>query len=224
MNIRRASQANDLLRHTALDSRRGGFSLLELLICVAIIGVLMALSSQALSKAFRAAKQTAAAEGMHQEQIAGLVEGSPEWNAANLRNHAREKYRKIIDTGKQDSIITELVFHVHTDEEFRAYWHTLLNPERTENLEFTSDGRLIATDDADNTSYLVRMEHDCLYSGEAHPSMWDYLSTSLSDMSTGSTTIQVLYLDGDIQKIKYGRTFPATRTVADLGHRYMLVD
>jgi prepilin-type N-terminal cleavage/methylation domain-containing protein len=211
-----------LIQPQRMGKSNDGFSILELLICVAIIAILLAFYSGALSKAFRAAKATAGAEGMRQENISRYAEGSPEWKAAKLRDYARNRFRKVIDTGKQDSIITELIFKVDNDDQMKAYWHTLLNPNNEEPLEFHGDGRLAAYDSEGNGHYLTRIDEPDKRPSGYYPVMWQFLSTSTSEMGTTSLTFDVLYNDGHIDKVRYPGSFPATKTVAEFGHLFLL--
>lgn len=102
-----------------------GFSLLELLIVVAIIGILMAMLSGALVKALRAGHATAAREAMRQHQIGRMVKldkgvlhsDDPEKDRA----FARWVFHRRVDTGKAEMIVSETVYLTQNDAEFRAY-------------------------------------------------------------------------------------------------------
>jgi prepilin-type N-terminal cleavage/methylation domain-containing protein len=205
-----------------LNEQRG-FSLLELLVCVAIVAILMAMNLTSLSKAYRQARGVASAEGMRQQNLVNKTDdSSPEARNARLREYSREQFRKTIDTGNNDSIITEMVFQVENDDEMRAYWNTVLNPGAEEPLEYASNGDLIATDSEGNIHYLPRIDEEHKRPSGNYPVMWEFLSTSISEMGTQSLMIQVLYNDGHIEKLRYPSHFPASRTVAEVGHFYML--
>ena len=70
MSQRRTTMTTGARRRRAEMRRHRGFSLLELLICVAIISILMALYLPVLGKARRKAEEVAIKEGLRQDHIA----------------------------------------------------------------------------------------------------------------------------------------------------------
>lgn len=198
---------------------QGGFGLLELLIVVAIIGILFALYSGALTKATRLAKSTATGESMRQSNIGRMAKGDKKQSTDPqvLREKAQDRFRQIVDTGKNDAIVSQLLFVVNNDREFQAYYHTLLNPDNTDPIEFVRNGWMVALDD-DGRSFELKPVH---MANSQSPIGWEYLSTNPSEMATGALVIQVQYGDGHVQTMKYPDSFPATKTVAELGHAFL---
>lgn len=202
-------------------SRRSqsGFSIIELLVAVAIIGMLMALYSSVLGKAMRAAKGVASGEAMHQKTITKMT-GAPAPDQPTPE-YAREVYRQVLDTGKNEAIMTEVLFVIRDDAEFRAYWNTLLNPENEDEPNYTSGGSLIAYTKGGNEFQLAPV-------GNAHEVQkgpyvvgWEFLSTVLSETSTGTLGSNVMYSDGHINFVRYPGEFPVTATVAKLSHEFV---
>lgn len=195
-------------------TRQSGFSLLELLVSVAIIGILLALYSGALSKAMRYAKTTAAAESMHQSDIMRRL--------GKEVSDPIDAYRRTIEVGKdQQAIITEMAYVVENDAEFRAYWNTLIAPNYTGPIEFEPDGALRAIDPEGNVFILPRISVEA-DKGGSFIIAWDFFSTDLKDTALGNLGSNVLYSDGRVKYVKYKAEFPVTETVARLSRQYML--
>ncbi len=196
---------------------RSGFSIIELLVVVAIIGILLALYSSTLSRAMRMAKATATAEAFHQKTISKATSDEEPPAAED----ARELYRQVLDTGKHDAIMTELLFIVRNDRQFDAYWHTLIDPRNEEELQFEDNGSLIAKTKAGETVVLWPIRKGSRSSRGPYAVGWEYLSTVLSDTSTGTLGSEVVYSDGHVTYVRYPGEFPMTRLVAELSHKFV---
>lgn len=212
---------------TGRDARRSGHSLVELLICIAIISILMALYLPVLSKARLKAVQVAGGEALRQEHIGAMADSANSPNAPRNtpttfpdRAACRAAYvRKVSTHASEQTLVTQILYEVRTEPQFRAYWHTLINLEATDPLEF-EDGFLVARDENSN-------EHRLRPMTPAHgpvqpaPYQWDLFSTSLADTSRGSLGINVQYTDGHVRYVRYPGEFPACVAVAELTHRYL---
>jgi len=202
--------------------RRQGFSLLELLICVTIIGILMALYIPVLGKAKQKAVQTAEKEGLRQHQIGKMAAGV---NAGTTltsipdRDECRLAFRHEIRVGKHDMIVTELRYVVQSEAEFRAYYHTLIEPASTDPLEYDRRGNLVAKDPEGNTFALRSM--DLLTEKEVVVIAWSFLSSDMSESSSGAFGAEVIYTDGRVRFVRYKEAFPALPAVAVLSHKFM---
>lgn len=195
-----------------------GFSLIELLVVVAIIGILLAMYSSTLTKAVRMAKGTATAEAMHQVQITEMTEPAVEFPTLD---EARAAYRQRVDTGKHEALLTQLLFIVRTDREFDAYWHTLIDPAKTEEPQSERNGSLIAETE-DGETIVLRPIGKGQHDGRGPYSVgWAYLSTVLSETSTGTLGAEVMYSDGHISYVRYPGKFPMMRIVAELSHEFV---
>ncbi|MEE8344029.1 MAG: type II secretion system protein [Woeseiaceae bacterium] len=200
-----------------LAHSQSGFSIIELLVVVAIIGILMALYSSSLSKAMRMAKATATAEAMHQKVIASATSDELPPTAED----ARDLYRQVVDTGKGEAILTELVFGVRDDREFDAYWHTLIDPRNTEEPQFEDGGSLIAKTKDGETFVLPPIHRGPRGALGAYTVGWEFLSTVLAETSTGTLGSEVFYSDGHVTYVRYPGEFPVTRLVAELSHTFV---
>jgi len=204
----------DILRR---GNRQAGFSIVELLVCVAIIGILLALYSSSLSKAMRAAKGVAAGEAMHQTQISKAAEAQSD--EPPTKEDARYAFRQELDTGKGEAIMTEVLFIVRSDAEFKAYWNTLINEENEDELAFTSSGSLVAATKSGSEYTLPPVGANDGKGGYAIG--WEFLSTVLSETGTGTLGANVMYSDGHIDFVKYPGAFPMTAAVAKFSHKFM---
>lgn len=209
--------AETLRRQAKRD--QAGFSLIELLVVVAIIGLLMAMYSTALSKAFRLAKGVATAEAMHQNAIAGMADGH-EYEGPK---DPRASFRLVVDTGKSETIVSRLLYIVRTDEEFRAYWHTLLNPGNTATPVINNSGNLIAMTGEGKRFELPPIGTEVGDGKGPHVVGWEFISTHLEDTANGNIGGNVMYSDGHIQFVNYPGKFPMTPTVARLSHRFVML-
>ena len=117
-----------------------GTTLMETLVVLAIIMVILTFQVPALTKALRMAKGVAAGEAMHQNDISSMATSS-ESNFQPKRAEARRAFRQVVDAGKFEATVTQMVYVVRNDDEFRAYWHTLLNPKNTEKLPLSLEVR-----------------------------------------------------------------------------------
>lgn len=193
-----------------------GFSLVETLVVLAILSILMAMLVTSLTKALRMAKATAAGETMRHGGIErSMDEPSP---LDNPRAAAREAFRQTVDYGKGETIVSELLFVVQTDDEFRAYWHTLLNPRNSGPVEFSEDGTLMAQKPSGHLFRLPRVGTDRV---SGYPIAWEFISTDLSETSRGDLGGMVVYHGGATEYVRYPGPFPMTPAVASLSHRYM---
>jgi prepilin-type N-terminal cleavage/methylation domain-containing protein len=206
-----------------------GFSLVELLVVVAIISILMAMYASTFIKVREKAKQVVAKEGMRQSNIGRMADdvnsarpsrrATPE--SSQIRQQARSAYREDVGDGV---MITRPLYLVQNDAEFRAYWHTLLNPANTTTVEFDG-GNLRAHDGAGGSFVLPPVDGhlDSVRAGNSDAVIaWEYFSTHLGDANTSSIGANVLHVDGNIAYIRYPGRFPITQTVAELSHRFML--
>jgi len=201
--------------------RAGGFSMIELLLVVAIIAILMAISMPIYSKAIDKAEGTAAQEGLRQKAIGKAAE-----NANSVRVHfeprqgreaAREAFRQTILAAGRERIVTQPLYVVSNDDEFRAYYHTLINPFATFDLEW--DGLSLIAFDPEGNEYIlppVGVEGRYILA-------WDYVSTEARYMSTSRSNIKVGYNTGRVETLRYPGEFPATETVAKLSNDFARV-
>jgi prepilin-type N-terminal cleavage/methylation domain-containing protein/prepilin-type processing-associated H-X9-DG protein len=202
---------------------RHAFSLVELLVVVAIIGVLAALLVPALSRARSKAEQVAAVEAMRQKHIGELAKDAnapwPDDFERPDREECREAYARILETGSGETLVTELLYKVRNEAEFKAYWHTMINPYAEEELEF-GGSKLIALDEEGREFELLPLELHMLKE-KAFPIAWEFLSTNMAEMSSGSIGANVMYSDGHVKYISYPGAYPVCKTVAELSHRFV---
>jgi prepilin-type N-terminal cleavage/methylation domain-containing protein/prepilin-type processing-associated H-X9-DG protein len=202
---------------------RDAFSLVELLVVVAIIGVLAAFLVPALSRARSKAEQIAAVEAMRQKHIGALAQNAnapwPHDFEGPDREDCREAYARVLETGSGEAFVTELLYKVRNEAEFKAYWHTLIDPEADEELEFEGS-TLVARDEQGTEFELLPLELHMLKE-KAFPIGWEFLSTDMAEMSSGSIGANVLYSDGHVKYVPYPGKYPVCKTVADLSHRFV---
>ncbi|MCC6489578.1 MAG: hypothetical protein IT364_18920 [Candidatus Hydrogenedentes bacterium] len=111
-------------------------------------------------------------------------------------------------------------YQVANDDEFRAYWHTLIDVANNAPLEFTADGKLIANDEDGNI-----FELKPITPGESMatvPLTWEFLSSDMTETALRSRGITTLFSGSNIEYIPYPGRFPCTPTVAELSHRFVV--
>jgi prepilin-type N-terminal cleavage/methylation domain-containing protein len=202
-----------------------GFSLIETLVVLTIISILAMMLTTALTKAVRMAKSTASGEEMRQDRIGKVAtsvhEGAgPEETPAQIVQHARAAFRQTGQAG-MTKIVSSVLYAVRNDHEFRAYWHTLLNPENSQTAKFTASGALIAFTPEGERVELARLDGGPASSGAAIPSGWEFISTRLDETGRGDLGGNVIYCDGRREYVPYPAKFPMSRSVALLSHQFV---
>ncbi len=209
-----------------MDAKRynPGFSLVELLVVVAIIGILASMYMAALARARAKARQIAAVEAIRQEHIGRLADNAniarPQVSKGPGRKECRKKYRHILDTGSGDTMVTTLMYMVRSEDEFKAYWYTLIDPKASGPLEFKGN-KLVARDDRGKKFELLSLDAALRKEVELFPKAWEFISTDMADMESGSIGANVLYSDGHIEYKHYPGDYPICKTVAELSHRFV---
>lgn len=200
-------------------TRRRGYSLIETLVVMAIIAILMALYLPVLSKAMRKAEEVKVKEGLRQEQLGKMADNA---NAAFAyeppagRTEARAVYRKRID----DMWVTELLYVVENDDQFRAYWHTLINPNNSAPLQWGPSGHLLATDENNVAHFLIPLKAFPPHRAPV-PRAWEFISTNLLETSSGTLGSNVIFTDGHVEYVRFPGLFPMTQKVAELSHEFV---
>ena len=209
--------------------RRRGYSMVEMLVVIGLIMLLLTIAVPRYVKAIWLAKQVAMDEGKHQRHIG---EWSKNVNSARsgsstgrmtverLRAIARARYRQTFDAGKFDYHLTEVGCGIRSDEEFRAYWHSLIGPDENAKVEISA-GSVTVQDEAGNACTLERIGTYEYKRHTTYPIAWDFLSTNMQHMTTGNMGITAEYNDGTQAHLRYPGEFPATATVAELSQRFM---
>ncbi|NIA15938.1 MAG: prepilin-type N-terminal cleavage/methylation domain-containing protein [Nitrospiraceae bacterium] len=199
--------------------RTRGHSLIELLVCIAIIGVIASMYLPALVKARRKAEEVAIKEGLRQNYIGRMADSA---NSARVstsvytREACRDAFRFTMQTAKGEIIVTRLLYVVKNEDEFRAYWHTFINPSAAGPAP--SD---YMTDEDGNRYPLVPVESYVRRGGPALPEGWEFISTHLGETSSGTASTNVAYTDGHIEFVRYPNRYPACAVVAELSHRFV---
>jgi len=205
--------------------RRAGFSMIETLVVLCIIMILMTLLVPVLTKALRMAKTTAAGEEMRQERVGEMATAVHEGNDSGeltpeqVVQQARSSFRREGGQG-QKKILSDVLFQVRDDQQFRAYWHTLLNKQNTQLPEFTRKGHLIARTPEGQEFELPPVERDS--EGPSHVVRWEFISTRLDETGRMDLGGNVIYSDGRREYVAYPREFPMSRQVAELSHRFYM--
>ncbi len=202
--------------------------MIELLVVFVIIGILAAMLLPVISKARRAAVLAANQEGFRQKGLGRMADtaniANPKEPEGADRDTCRESFRNVLDTGSAEIFITELWYGVETEKEFRAYWHTLINPSATEPLEFAG-GDLIATDERGNEFRLPPLGEGAWAASSMDEDFvvaWEFISTHWGETTVQGFGINVMYSNGSTQYIDFPGEFPATSTVAELSHRFVV--
>ena len=207
-----------------MNKTRGqGFSLVELLVCVAIISILAAMYMAALSKARRKAEGVVVMEGFRQDFIGRTADNANSVNLPSLtltdRDLYRQAFRKQMPSSQGPFWASEVLCEIEDERAFRAYWHTVINPAAREALEIR-DGRLLARDE-NGTEFSLKFLNATNRMGPPVPVSWEFLSTDLSETSSGTLGTTVSYSDGHVEYARYPGDYPACKTVAELSHRFL---
>jgi len=208
-----------------MRARNGGWTLTETLVVIAIIVILMALQMPVFSKALRKAQETSISltqRDSHMGKMADTANIARESlgpvNSEELRARARAAYDSTLRTGVGDIRTTELVLAVSHDEEFNAYWHTLINPAAAWELEGSLGGGLIVRDEWGQEFLLPLLSQ---YSGPAVPVSWELISTDLSQTTSGTLGAVVQFSDGRSEYMRYPHGFPISEIVAERTRTYL---
>ena len=184
-----------------------GFSLVELLVVLAIISILMAMFAATLSKVRQRAMQIAYAEAMRQDRIGRLAEDANivrrEPRPRPGRAACRAAYRQVLKTAKGEGLVTELRYIVRNEAEFRAYWHTLINPAAAAPLEYDGAGNLLARDPEGRVFELPPVPRNAWELVDRYasvPVMWEFLATDMGNTTLTGLACSVVYSDGRIER------------------------
>ena len=215
-------------------NNRSGTSMVETMVVLAIIGMMLAIAVPHYTKAIRLAKDVAADEALRQKN---LVPDITTFDCSSIdqglvgddydRACARLAYRQIYDGGKFDFFVTEMLYEVNSDAEFKAYWHTLIGPDESILLEYTVDGSLIVYDAYGEQFILPPITRNIEAGGTARVLGWEFLSTNMGHMNSTKMGTRVLYSDGARVSVRYPEPIStragslSTQLIAELSNRYM---
>lgn len=208
---------------TVRDARRTsrGFSLVELLVVIAIIGIIASFYMGALSKALRKAKDLRAEEGIRQDQIGRMADNAngggrePVPSAATVREDCRAAFREWIDVGQGEKVcVTRLLFRVRDAQEFKAYWHAVIDPSNTDPVMVNSRGLTVT--DAQGNPTVLPAEFEA-----TDARAWEFLAVKMGDTTMNGLGVNVLYGDSHIGYVKYPGDFPVCAEVAQLGTEFV---
>ncbi len=160
-----------------------------------------------------------AQEGLHQQKVSTMADIGPSLKLAT-KAQCRAAYRVAI--GK-DQYVSRVNYWVTTDEEFRAYYHALLDPKNDEEPEFEGN-RLLAVDPATGNEHRLLPVSAAIMNKPTYgflPVAWEFYSTHPEDMNRGDYKLEVLYADGRIVLIAPPNEFPFSQVVAELSHEFM---
>ncbi len=207
-----------------MTKRRGsGFSLVELLVCTAIISILAAMYMVALGKARRKAEEVVIKESFRQETIGSFAGGAnsvrSSTGSGDFRDQCRSAFRRPMETSNGPFWATELLCEIEDEQGFRAYWNTVINPEAQGDLEFR--GESLVAHDENGTEFLLKRYAPMGRLGPSIPISWEFVSTDLRETSSGTSGTTVSYSDGHVEYATYPDNYPACKTVAELSHRFM---
>jgi len=212
------------MRRTRHAGGHGGFSLVETLVVLAIISILMAMLATSLTKAVRMAKGAAAGEAMRQGAISRMADTGPARTLSadqEIRLDARRAFRQAIDTGKGQMLLSELRYVVRNNAEFRAYWHTLLNPAASFPLTFADGGSLVARGPGGKEFVLPPIGTRGADRLGRYAVGWEFISTNLAQTARGDLGGNVIYNDGHRQYELYPGRFPMSEPVARLSQQFV---
>lgn len=205
---------------------RGGFSLIEILVVVAIILVVLSFLLPAVSRALRKGR-----EAMIMTSLQDLLRSDLAERANTVRDYfpkrpeCRGAFRVRIG---RDKYATQLLYIVRSDAEFRAYWHTLINPDNDDPLEF--DRRHLLAKNSAGQVYPLR---------PGSRMAWEFLCTDLKHMNSSQERIGVVGVPESLRQqtdppvfrpwagtddkgfVAYPTEFPASQTVMQISHQYM---
>ena len=208
-----------------MQTRNAGWSLIETLVVIAIITILIALQTPIFSKALRKAQETSISATQRDSHIGKLADDANiarerlgPVNTAELRARARAAFDSTLRTGVGDIRTTQLLFAVSNDDEFRAYWNTLINPAAQFELEGSLSGGVIVRNSLGEEFALPLLSQ---YNGPGVPISWELISTDLSQTTSGTLGAVVQFSDGRSEFVRYTHAFPVTETVAHLTRVYL---
>ncbi len=203
--------------------RHTGFSLVELLVCMAIISILAAMYMVALGKARRKAEEVGVKESFRQDYIGRVADNA---NSVTVqvsvpmdRGTYRNAFRKQMMTSNGPFWATEVLCEIEDEKSFRAYWNTVINPAAQGELE-VRNSMLVAHDES-GTEFLLKVYAPMGRIGPPVAVSWEFISTDLSDTSAGTLGTNVRYSDGHVEYVRYPGNYPACRSVAELSHAFM---